>query len=341
MQASDLTKFRFAASIAGPYCSACNAGPAGPVGPTGPAGSAATWSQFPATQNVDMSCNLINDVSGINFCDGTYIGPGGSFDISSNDTVKILTGGANGIELVPGSGTTTISGSAGIAKLQLSTAGDTTVGSIRADDAEAAVLVETTADLYLNSGGSTYVKTTNATGNVLLQVDGDSEATLGSSQFQVASVTGNATVRVQAAGGKGGNITADEGIGSFVIEGLNGFGTTIQNDTLVSIAAAGLTSNIGMTTGAGETIVDMKSDGAGGGTIELKAETGGITPPLRLMLDGTNSNLVLDGTLTSSGNNFPVIFQSQSIGLVGNNWLKVLYNGSYIWIPFLDSDPSV
>jgi hypothetical protein len=39
--------------------------------------------------NLDLSCNLINDVSGIYFCDGTYIGHGSSFDISTNEILKI------------------------------------------------------------------------------------------------------------------------------------------------------------------------------------------------------------------------------------------------------------
>lgn len=39
--------------------------------------------------NLDMCCNLINDVSAITFCDGTYIGTGNSFDISTNETLKI------------------------------------------------------------------------------------------------------------------------------------------------------------------------------------------------------------------------------------------------------------
>ena len=41
--------------------------------------------------NLDMSCNLINDVSGINFCDGTYIGHGDSFDISTNEVLHLKT----------------------------------------------------------------------------------------------------------------------------------------------------------------------------------------------------------------------------------------------------------
>ena len=41
--------------------------------------------------DLDLSCNLIQDVSGIYFCDGTYIGQGSSFDISSNQ-VLVLSG---------------------------------------------------------------------------------------------------------------------------------------------------------------------------------------------------------------------------------------------------------
>ena len=38
---------------------------------------------------LDMSCNPIIDVSYIEWCDGTYIGPGSSFDISTNDVLKV------------------------------------------------------------------------------------------------------------------------------------------------------------------------------------------------------------------------------------------------------------
>jgi hypothetical protein len=40
---------------------------------------------------LDMSCNQILDVSGIFFCDGTYIGQGNSFDISTNEVLHIKT----------------------------------------------------------------------------------------------------------------------------------------------------------------------------------------------------------------------------------------------------------
>jgi cytoskeletal protein CcmA (bactofilin family) len=40
---------------------------------------------------LNMSCNEIFDISYISFCDGTYIGPGSSFDISTNQILKILS----------------------------------------------------------------------------------------------------------------------------------------------------------------------------------------------------------------------------------------------------------
>jgi len=44
---------------------------------------------FDPSGNLDLSCNLIQDVSGIFFCDGTYIGHGASFDISTNEVLHI------------------------------------------------------------------------------------------------------------------------------------------------------------------------------------------------------------------------------------------------------------
>jgi hypothetical protein len=49
--------------------------------------------------DICMNCNLINDVSGINFCDGTYIGTGNSFDISTNEEFKIIQNGTEHMNL--------------------------------------------------------------------------------------------------------------------------------------------------------------------------------------------------------------------------------------------------
>ncbi len=47
------------------------------------------WSQWPAKTSVNISGNRLLNVSGIHFSDGTYIGHGSSFDISSAETIKI------------------------------------------------------------------------------------------------------------------------------------------------------------------------------------------------------------------------------------------------------------
>jgi hypothetical protein len=95
-------------------------GPPGPTGPTGPAGTLdvpgnkgeilyfsednildSTNTIFITTGNVSINNNLvvtgnlsmddnfINDVSGIYFSDGTYIGHGSSFDITTSETLDI------------------------------------------------------------------------------------------------------------------------------------------------------------------------------------------------------------------------------------------------------------
>jgi hypothetical protein len=51
-----------------------------------------------ASTNIDMSGNLINDVSGIFFSDGTFIGQGNSFDISTNHILHLKS--VSGIKLL-------------------------------------------------------------------------------------------------------------------------------------------------------------------------------------------------------------------------------------------------
>ena len=53
---------------------------------------------------LDMSCNPIIDVSYIEWCDGTYIGPGSSFDISTNQVFKINVKDASNALVVDQSG---------------------------------------------------------------------------------------------------------------------------------------------------------------------------------------------------------------------------------------------
>ena len=75
-------------------------GPTGDAGADGPTGS----SILDISGNLDMSCNSIVDVSSISFCDGTYIGPGSSFDISTNQVFKIKVTDASNAFVVDQSG---------------------------------------------------------------------------------------------------------------------------------------------------------------------------------------------------------------------------------------------
>lgn len=215
MQSSDLTKFKFAANIAGPYCSACCAGgggsvgPTGPTGPTGPAGGdASTWSQYPATQAVDVNCNFLNDVSGINFCDGTYIGPGGSFDISSNQNIVIkstqdteirnydITGstietyvkveGAGKVSITEGQGQT--------ATLRLENQGGKG-GEIIASETGGFMAVQAQAGYNLtleSTDGNVNIASANANTNVSIDVNG------GSAGMTLTDSGGNGSINMSA-----------------------------------------------------------------------------------------------------------------------------------------------
>lgn len=73
------------------------------VGPTGPQGPTGSF-DYTATHDIDMSCNRILDVSSITFCDGTYMGPGASFDISTNQHLVLSSTGVSGITFITDNG---------------------------------------------------------------------------------------------------------------------------------------------------------------------------------------------------------------------------------------------
>ena len=69
------------------------------------------WSRYPATQDVNMDCNSINNILSETFCDGTYIGPGGSFDISSGERIVIKS--TDSIDISSGTNITVTAGASG------------------------------------------------------------------------------------------------------------------------------------------------------------------------------------------------------------------------------------
>ena len=96
----------------------------GPMGPTGPSdipsSSGATAGSFLQTDgagnlswtdtwedaggHLRLNCRDISDVSGIHFCDGTYLGSGNSFDIKTNEVIHFILGGKTILEMNPNSG---------------------------------------------------------------------------------------------------------------------------------------------------------------------------------------------------------------------------------------------
>jgi|688.fasta_scaffold381919_1 hypothetical protein len=58
--------------------------------------AANNWSLYPAKQDVDLDCYALTYVQSATFCDGTYVGPGASFDISSSHNIVVTS--ANSVD---------------------------------------------------------------------------------------------------------------------------------------------------------------------------------------------------------------------------------------------------
>jgi hypothetical protein len=75
--------------------------------------AADNWSLYPAKGNVDLDCYALTYVQSATFCDGTYLGPGGSFDISSSHNIAIKSTGDIDITADTGDITMTVGNPAG------------------------------------------------------------------------------------------------------------------------------------------------------------------------------------------------------------------------------------
>ena len=201
-------------------------GGTGATGPTGPAGGGTgatgpTGSPFDASGNLDLSCNNIIDVSGIYFCDGTFIGEGSSFDISTNQVFKIKVTDSSNAFVIDQSGNVGIDtadpqyildvqnpsfgeivrlrNSLGTAPADIEMLMGTTVVGATID---AAVTTQWTGgtNLYLQAGGIT-VATINPTASTTYP----SALDLTSARLTIAGVEGTAGQVVRAKGdGLGG-----------------------------------------------------------------------------------------------------------------------------------------
>lgn len=119
------------------------------------------------------------------------------------------------------------------------------------------------------------------------------EPSFGPSVF-MKSTNLNCVVRVEAQGGKGGQIVADEGAGNFVFEGTDDLATVVQGTSVVSISTSEVASAIGMTAGPSGASMDIVANGDDTGKISMVAQTSGN--PAELTIDGSSTVGIITAT---------------------------------------------
>ncbi len=138
----------------------------------------------------------------------------------------------------------------------------------------------------------------------------------------IKNLAGNCVLDMEAQGGKGGRITADEGSGSFVFEGRSGFSSSITAYPLVSISTQDPASAIGMTAGGAGANVDIVANGDDTGRIIMVAQTSGIAS--ELTIDGSTTT----GIITAKSDEL-VLNIGGSVGTAGQ---ALISNGtSAVW----------
>jgi hypothetical protein len=286
-----------------------------------------------AGTNISTSGTVSNPI--INFAPGGIMNMNGA-ELTNTSTLSVSSIIGNNLHVNMTTGNVVISSISNDNKLQIVN-GTGIRGTFSASANEGAVVIDSTTDMIVMSAASSYLKTTNSTGNILLQVDGDCEATLGSGLFQVSSETGNGVIRVQGQGGKGGEITADENTGNFVIEGKDGLATIIQGTSLIGLGTSDVASAIGMTAGPAGASLDIVANGDDTGKISLIAQTSGNATEITIngsttegiitakadeinliTTDGTASLIITNGDITL-GTNDNSITISDAGGLVQIN----------------------
>jgi hypothetical protein len=247
------------------------------------------WSNYPATRDVEMACNSIQDVSSMTFCDGTYMGPGGSFDISSGEPIVIKTANASG------STTMTLGPSAGI----VSIVGDVSNG-------------------VLNMGSTA----PGAATSVEIASAGLLPSMFGS--FPGARLL-NGLIK-ETFGGPAAGVFITKPIKLLGTLEVRNFGDETGSEKLQ--LSYDNTTDIGqilVSSGTGKLVLE----GQGGG-VELKVPT---VPQGDLILTG------VPNVTTTTAND--VGLKASSAGKEITKYLKVKLGAGYIWIPYLETDPSL
>lgn len=355
-------------------CTQCPPGPTGQIGPTGPAGgggggatgptgpagsgSAATWSQYAATRDVSFGCFQLRDVSGINFCDGTYIGHGASFDISSGERIDITSN--SNVLIKNAADTSRINcGDDGFGNQRVEITANsnlnrltqydkqTWIGGDASMSAPATIKFydDTTAQqvdvVYYDVGAGR--PSLQATGHFLgTAIGANSGFSIGHDAFGTMT---------NCAFGNDGLPTrishSQTALASDYIELSPTTGINITTSGTNPIYLTPATNEVIISAGSAPSLQLYDSGISTFGNIEYSttalkvSNTNGVvnlTSSTNIELDAT----VIDfkNTLMNSGTAHNVDVKANTNGLQITDYLKVKYNGNDIWIPYLRTDPS-
>lgn len=151
----------------------------------------------------------------------------------------------------------------------------------------------------------------------------------------VKNFTGNCVLDLEAQGGKGGQIIADEGAGAVFLKGRDGFGAGVTGASLVAISTEDNASAIGMTAGPAGANVDIIANGDDTGRVALIAQTRGIAS--ELTIDGSTTT----GIITAKSDQL-VLDIGGSVGtagqaLISNGTSAVWSDNPAVWGSFLNT----
>lgn len=151
----------------------------------------------------------------------------------------------------------------------------------------------------------------------------------------IKSNNNNCRVRVEAQGGKGGEIITDEGAGAVLLRGADGLAAGVIASSLVAISTEDTASTIGMTAGPAGANVDIVANGDDTGKISLIAQTTGIAS--EITIDGSTTT----GIITAKSDQL-VLDIGGSVGtagqaLISNGTSAVWSDNPAVWGSFLNT----
>lgn len=248
------------------------------------------WSLYPATQDVDMGCHSIIDVSGIAFCDGSTITHGASLDIHSGDGKTVLNSGSDTMVTVDDPTKKISLGITNETLLEVATGGNVAINQTGLTGNPLISLFNTDGD-----EGQIFKKST-ATGGDLVIDNGLAPITIHTNDA-INAISDNGVITITAPNG-------DVNINGSALVNMTGNNIimSVPGETNVTIIPGGILAidQTGIISG-NDPILSLKSVGGGEARIR-RTETG----PLQINNDGDAIQLqvgsVTTATINASGN---------------------------------------